>query len=268
MGDGSCKPACNSGSFYDSATNLCKLCSTIFSNCTTCNSTNCLSCSSGILSSGQCISGCANGTYLYNQQCVNCPQYCATCNSSQYCTNCSSPATIYYNNLCYTVCPFGSYSAGNNTCAMCVSPCLTCNTSTNCSSCVSSYYYYNYACVTTCPNTTYTSGNNCMSCPTNCSTCTSSMCTNCSTSFVLYNGACNSSCPTGYYANTSRICIICPTGCSQCVSATNCQSCISGYVFSAVNNSCQNSCGDGKFMYFNTTSNLSSCVNCLVSGCK
>lgn len=157
--DGSCQATCSVGLYYDSGTAQCQLCSTKYDgSCLTCDSSQCFRCQSGKLlsSDGQsCSSTCPTSTYLYNSQCLNCPQHCLTCTSSTTCTQCINSTYIFYNNLCYSSCPLTTQPF-NNTCRLCDSKCLVCvGTTTNCTSCKSTYRLYANTCVDVCPLGTY-----------------------------------------------------------------------------------------------------------------
>lgn len=87
--DNSCKQMCLSSQYYNTSFSQCISCTGKYGQyCTICDSRQCSACSFGVLSSDglSCVTTCTGSTYQYNGVCVNCPQYCKTCNSSSYCS--------------------------------------------------------------------------------------------------------------------------------------------------------------------------------------
>ena len=133
---------------------------------------------------------CSSGNYLdsSSNSCKTCPKTCSTCTSSTSCTSCSS----------------GFYQSSPTACSTCPSLCLECSSAYSCSSCKSGSYF---------------SQNTCISCSSNCKTCTGSGTQQCT--------ACNS----GYFlsSNTNVGCITCSQGCEVCSTGTSCSKCFGGY---------------------------------------
>lgn len=214
--DGSCMNQCAADKYYNSTNTYCSSCNAKYGiNCTLCDQYNCYACSSGLLStdSQSCISVCTGSTYLLNGACSTCPQYCLTCISSTYCTACLTSTYAYYQNLCYKVCPTGSYNS--NGCLPCNSTsCVAClNSANNCSSCKTPYLLnYPNQCVLQCLSGYYegSTTKSCLACISPCATCTSATnCTTCITSLYLYSSTCTASCPTGTYSTNDMKCIAC-----------------------------------------------------------
>ncbi len=70
--DGSCMNQCASDRYYNSTNTNCYSCSIKYGiNCTSCDQSNCYTCSSGLLAtdSQSCISVCTGSTYLFNGAC-------------------------------------------------------------------------------------------------------------------------------------------------------------------------------------------------------
>lgn len=105
-----CLATCPSNTLsLDSIT--CVSCINKFSvNCSTCNFTECLSCSEGELTNGDCYP-CSDGTYSKNSKCAACPSTCTICNNSTYCTTCTSNNYLY-NNFCVGTCPLNMIPSG------------------------------------------------------------------------------------------------------------------------------------------------------------
>jgi hypothetical protein len=187
---------CPTTSFMNLTTGLCNTCDT---NCKTCDG-----------SASSCTS-CNNGLYLSGQLCLQCnPSNCLTCSSATYCLSCSPGKTLV-----------------NNTCQPCHPSCATCSgpSSTQCSSCQPSATLSSNTC--TCASTKYlTTTGECLSCDSNCLTCSlaSTTCTSCTAPKILISGlctGCDSSCLT---------CAVLPTSCTSCandkyLNAATCEPC-------------------------------------------
>lgn len=118
-----CQLTCAAQKYPNLATGTCTACPT---GCITCDSLGCYTCTSGY-------------TFLASA---------LTCNQ-----NCNSIAIYYYNSVCFTSCPSGSYLSYDLVhCLNCSAPCATCfGTSGNCTSCIASYYYLGQ-CIAACPS--------------------------------------------------------------------------------------------------------------------
>lgn len=106
-----------------------------------------------------------------------------------------------------------------------------------------------------------------MDCPSACAICySSSFCTACREGYYLFNNTCISNstiCYNGGYFAAGRVCYPCLQPCLRCwVTASNCTSCLSGYIFYPPN-SCLVSCPSGLFRSNSTCSACSSqCATC------
>lgn len=163
-------------------TNPCATCSTSSTTCTSClighpylHNTVCyMNCPSGTYaSSSSTCSGNVAPQFSIQSVYLACTSPCATCSTSgTTCTSCQSTHPHFYNNVCYDICPSGSYPSSSSTCTgntmfyfslklwlACASSCATCSTSsTTCTSCKSTkQYLYNNVCYATCPSGTYAS---------------------------------------------------------------------------------------------------------------
>lgn len=141
---GTCQLTCAALQYPNTVTRTCTACPT---GCVLCNSIGCSSCTTGY-------------TFL--------PSALA-CNK-----NCNATAKYYFNSLCYTTCPAGSYLSYDLVhCLGCSAPCATCiGAAGNCTSCIGSYYYLGQ-CLNACPTNFYIDSNlNCVACSLNPQKCT------------------------------------------------------------------------------------------------
>lgn len=141
-----CVTTCPKG-YYQvliSSLSYCRYCSPQCAACV--NDTTCTECTNKLSLTPSCLStNCTTGQYLSDsQQCSPCNVACLTCygGSSSECLSCNS-SLVFYNGLCYVLCPFGMVKVGN-TCLSCPIGCATCNITNNltfCISCISPYLY-------------------------------------------------------------------------------------------------------------------------------
>lgn len=145
----------------------------------------------GLVSTQKCQLTCPALTYPSptTRICTACPAGCLTCDqlgcytcysdytfllSALTCNkHCNDTAIYYFNSVCYSSCPGGSYlSFDLVTCESCSAPCATCEgTAGNCTSCIESYYYMG-RCVSACPDNYYVDVNmQCQACSANPSRC-------------------------------------------------------------------------------------------------
>ncbi len=128
----------------------CSLCTTLFTNCSTCTNTACLSCNYGQLVNGTCVP-CSPGYYAESSACTVCPSSCATCESQIDCTSCI-PGRYQMGASCISSCP-ANMAPNGTTCSICLSNCNICNQQTSiCEICSAGYYLYNNLCSKTCPD--------------------------------------------------------------------------------------------------------------------
>ena len=153
-----CVTTCLTGTYLDSATNMCVGCS---SNCSSCTSNaNCLQCSSSmILHLGYCISTCPSGFTNINQTCLPCLTGCKVCGPLYTCTQCTTGYTLSSSNCTVTVnnCSNGYYLNILSACSQCFPTCNTCSggLSTNCLSCFSGYTLSSGVCLQVCAPNSY-----------------------------------------------------------------------------------------------------------------
>lgn len=90
-------------------------------------------------------------------------------------SHCSATQQYYYNSLCYSTCPSGTYVSYTGVhCAACSNLCATCyGTASNCTTCFDRYFF-NYSCLTQCPSGYY--GATDLTCAV-CSSATAQVCT-------------------------------------------------------------------------------------------
>lgn len=223
-----------------SNTNNCIPCE---NSCTSCNSTDCFTCSQPNLTpsgklcvclnssncvicdinskivSDECI--CNNGYYGNGTTCTKCGDYCEICSNSTSCTKCLDSNTQITGPACQ--CLTGFYQDGL-ICSTCHSSCESCSSSSKCDQCFD-------------PNTIiqgpkceckagfYLNNTICLACHTSCYSCSSS--TSCEIckypNTILLNGNCT--CSPGFYLDSSSRCQICNSGCLNCTSYENCFKC-------------------------------------------
>ncbi|PAV23032.1 growth factor receptor domain-containing [Pyrrhoderma noxium] len=163
---------------------------TSFTIASTIDQAKCTSCLPGfVLSSGQCVESCPNGSFLDpkdNTTCSNCDSTCSTCaNSFTTCLTCANNL-LASGGTCVTSCPSGTFSSSG--------------------ACVSSH--------TDCATCTGTSFNHCPTCP--------------SSRPVLSNGRCLPVCSKAeFFDSASGSCKSCDSSCASCSGdgGANCLSC-------------------------------------------
>ncbi|KAL4496784.1 hypothetical protein ABPG73_011750, partial [Tetrahymena malaccensis] len=224
-----CNLSCSSTTYPDQS-NVCQLCSNLFSNCQQCTSTSCTQCIPNYFldsASNTCVQTCPPGKYgsSVTNNCEQCGQSveCSVCDSSSpnTCTQCQSSYYLY-NSICVAQCPDQTYSDSNNQCQLCTniqSSCLRC-TSGKCTQCIDGDIYLNpltNLCVSNCPDGYFkyidtTNGvKMCQQCSNSlCKTCQiDGSCLSCySTQAQKYlNGTqCDSTCPQ-YIDDVNNICV-------------------------------------------------------------
>lgn len=128
----------------------CTLCTSKFVNCSTCTTSQCLTCTFGQLLNGTCVP-CSAGSYAESGACTACPSTCITCDSQLVCTTCTVNHYLLYNQ-CSSTCPINMVPNGT-TCTTCLAFCNVCNqVNSLCSVCAGGYYLYNNLCSSTCPS--------------------------------------------------------------------------------------------------------------------
>lgn len=139
------------------------------------------------------------------------------------------------------------------TCSRCPSACLTCINSDNCTTCKSGLYLHIGQCLTDCPTfpVYYYKYDPAFACQANCTY-----------PYFAFKGTgkCEQTCPATFYSytvNSTSQCLSCPTGCSACI-ATNCSSCLSGYIFVSKYRTCSKKCSVNQ-AFFLSKGCVSSC---------
>jgi proprotein convertase subtilisin/kexin type 5 len=241
-------------------------CLACVSPCRECTSVSvCLNCWSGILQNSTCVTNCSSGSFSIVSNgmltCQTCDPSCLTCmNISTYCLSCQTRKFIQTGS-CVTNCSNIFYYDPNTlSCLPCRSPCATCSSIINCITCLNSLYLYYGQCVQICPDGSYpdssTNQSACLSCPSICSKCKllngSVVCTTCSNSKFMIStqpGQCLTACPDGWYADFGTYqCYQCQTPCVTCSAATQCTTCISGYLIYHTDCLLGNECPDGTYL--------------------
>ncbi|EAS02680.2 transmembrane protein, putative (macronuclear) [Tetrahymena thermophila SB210] len=234
---------------YALVNGFCYNCSNSLTQCKQCsvNSQNsgliCIACNEPFVAvNGQCQL-CAQGFYQSGNQCLACSQAnCKQCTSTD-CYQCISGFTLN-NNTCTCITPMIVDSDG--ICKTCStkfgSLCQTCSTSA-CTTCGGINYTPNSTGCQCVKGVENTAQQTCVSCPTNCSTCTSNTnftqltCTLCSSGFKLMSdGTCSTCLSNQYYNSTTKTCNSCSSNCSGCADDQNggqCSGCTNGFILSA-----------------------------------
>ncbi|EAS02479.2 hypothetical protein TTHERM_00629910 (macronuclear) [Tetrahymena thermophila SB210] len=261
-------PQCSQGYYYNQTSNSCQQ-SCPDQNCLTCNPsgvcTTCINNYTWSTTDNRCNKNCLSNQYFdyVQNNCINCPTNCQTCDSSQ-CTQCNSGYLWNANDSrCNMSCSSNQYfDSVNNNCINCPANCQTCN-STQCTLCNSGYMWDSSVktCVSCSSNQYYDSVNkNCVNCPLNCLTCNSSQCTQCNNGYLWSSNdlRCNMICSSNqYFDNANNICINCTTNCQTC-NSTQCTQCNNGYTWSSGDQRCNMICQSNQ--YFNQSTN--NCINC------
>jgi len=228
---------CNPG-YYEDGNGICPQCD---STCLTCygptnfNCSSCypganklgstcrvpITCVSGFLYEGFCLTSCPNTTYPNINFCQTCINNCKTCTSSVICTSCV--IGFYFNSTaqsCNINCPQGAFiNHVTKRCENCPLGCELCaqrNTTVVCQKCLlPNFYLFNYS---TCVNSTFCAipfyvilSTSCFACEYPCKTCSNLFfdgCITCVTGYNWYSGECLSVCPSGFYALNGS-CVAC-----------------------------------------------------------
>lgn len=257
--------------------------------CITCSNLNpavCLVCLDGFyLSSGKCLKcggnceTCATGqrdtclscfpnTFLSSSNtCVRCNPSCMTCQDADNADKCTS-------------CWDGFYLEGTTCSKGCPKNCFTCSNLTSCTQCLSGYTTFRREssiicapCMTSCrtcaegkPSTCLSCGNGfyllnvtCVPCSANCGECTAAGCLTCS---------------PGFFMTSQQTCALnCILPCATCsvTDAEKCESCIAGYSFDDVTQTCVEvrTCAEGCIvcpMGYSLSEGL--CLPCTKENCQ
>uniref|UniRef100_A0A3B5AP22 Growth factor receptor domain-containing protein n=1 Tax=Stegastes partitus TaxID=144197 RepID=A0A3B5AP22_9TELE len=213
--DSSCVAQCPSGSYANSATQLCEDCSP-----------NCESC---VDTSDTCIKLCIDGTRLFplhtaEGSCEACDSSCLTCDEVK-----SHFLYLMLNGVCKASCPMGYYEdMEEGRCGQCHPTCGSCSgpLADDCETCSTFnlnifLYFPDSTCVSECPDGTYSTRQEadgkelgfCLPCDHVCSTCTGASprdCLTCSPGYLRLLQLCVTHCPTGYKApSQSPKCVVC-----------------------------------------------------------
>jgi hypothetical protein len=231
----------------------------------------------------QCTT-CETGYYKTSSKtCAKCSDNCNVCTSFSSCTTCAS---TYEKNggFCYgcsSVDGQSVLSSDSNVCNFCsVLNCKSCAASAaTCSECKSGFYLLNNACVT-CGIGYKIEGLNCISCLSNCLTCTdASTCAECQQGYYLKSTACDECTAEGWRrgldGSNKPICTQCAvTNCKTCTSTDKCLECTStaSYVlFSArqtlTGNTVCSTCSDNSNQFQQTTTKYCYDSNSCTSNC-
>jgi proprotein convertase subtilisin/kexin type 5 len=98
-----CVTTCPSGTFIDTASQSCKSCSSVFANCSACNSQYCTQCTANqYLLSNVCYSTCPMGYYANSNtwSCDSCNIGCKSCSSLSNCLICENNLANNGNGTC------------------------------------------------------------------------------------------------------------------------------------------------------------------------
>lgn len=214
---GKCIENCPDG--YYEANNICEACS---ENCKKCDSTQCLTCSTGFIYKKKCIETCEG--YTIDGTCYDCSENCQECINGLICNKCDENF-ILYNEKCSESCPKGSFEF-NSTCESCASPCESCTSSENCVACSDLYYLISGKCQETCPSNYFPNSGLCYECSIGCENCDKNGCFQCKDEFFNYNSSCVKSCPNQITVKVDDTCQECSESCLTCSGTQNyCSSC-------------------------------------------
>ncbi|ORY26154.1 insulin-like growth factor binding protein [Naematelia encephala] len=265
------KGSCSDGQYFDESSSSCKSCSPACKTCTGPSTSDCLACASPRASlNGTCVgydssngvcdsslSGLQGVFVVDNEQslCEACPAGCLTCFipsfssvakfSNLQCQSCQH-GYLLENGSCVKTCSDGNFvptgsAQTNGTCQPCdSSKCSTCLGSADyCTRCAdTSTSASEGQCIATCPDSTISSNGTCLSCHSECSSCSvpgsATACTACPSSRpALINGRCVEYCPSNQYLDSSTsTCKACDTSCLSCSGSdtSHCTRCTDGHV--------------------------------------
>ena len=212
----SCVVNCPVGKFNDSGT--CKVCDDRCIGCFGDGFGACIECKAGYLLHGtECIEKCPERTWKSGVQCLNCVENCDMC-LTEKCLRCED----------------GFFNIEGN-CIPCASHCKACLNTTYCVNCDLKYSNKAGICTLECNNTSFSNGIDCISCDTECLSCSglfSSNCTSCTENNLLYESNCIDSyngCPDSYFESLGK-CLKCGDNCLKCNNEKICKSCERPYV--------------------------------------
>ena len=231
---GSCTTDCSIGRYLDTAMYTCENCNETCRTCSGPSSSECTSCNSGFLVSGECRTACDSGftpvVTASESTCDACPSDCLVCvyvatTETVQCSQCDSNFYLV-SGECESECPDTTYpSPFSYSCLDCgIVGCQKCFLNSTflvqCTVCQGGYYLLQEegTCVTTCPSGFTLSGSTCQP--------------NQACNGYEYDNNCLTSCPTDTYASsttvnstTTRSCVDCPTFCLSCSGPNTCHRC-------------------------------------------
>ena len=266
-----CKAQCNNGFYGNTLNNICSLC---HASCLTCSgglSSNCLSCSTGLI-------------FKYSK-CFTCDPSCATCDgsTSNDCLSCNANTYLQVK-TCVSQCKSGYYPAIGppKTCQKCNGTCLTCVSDqlNACLTCPKSYFFQivsqnpstgfcQYICpkpLVGNPNTALcetgcdigkyidSDTNQCRACSSFCETCSgpkSNQCLSCRNGLFKRGTTCSTNCQLGEYVNNvTQSCDACSEDCLICENQNKCTQCDYGFYLRLKTNLCANQNEVGEYLNF------------------
>ncbi|CAD8173047.1 unnamed protein product [Paramecium pentaurelia] len=156
-----CVQICDNGYMHNYIQRKCQICATGCQSCFGQSNNQCLSCFPNYFYyKNQCwYSQCPISTYDEQGICIQCDQYCMTCDAQQSCLSCLS-GYFYYNQKCYQTCPDGYFGDSiNKQCSQCKQNCRICQDADNCTYCYNhytnngqqDYFLFDNQCVAICP---------------------------------------------------------------------------------------------------------------------
>lgn len=190
--------------------------------CAACNGGECTKCATGFtLQDGVCTPIlCTRGTYLSGNDCLDCPEGCAQCESDKVCTACLSGFETN-GDLCQPIVCEGASYLRDSLCIACLPNCEACTNGFSCDKCATGYFFdaEKEACLLrVCQKNEYKGEQDgeCHPCLTeNCINCNETMCFGCAVGYTLQNQTC--------------VPEKCPDGCKSCSSPDTCDKCMTGY---------------------------------------
>jgi proprotein convertase subtilisin/kexin type 5 len=208
--------SCSSGSFKNTTSGLCQLCSPY---CSTCTSSSCTLCVSSTFSISGTTCYCDASQQLFLTTSTS-PNSCASCSSFvSNCQTCTAPSGTV---LCQTC--QGGYFPSGAACLACVPLCLSCTSLLNCASCAATFVSNGTDCVCGVGYVLNAAGTKCLLCDLlipNCLTCISSG------GGSYYCGACQD--PFYEAVANATSCTLCPVECTSCTGPLACSTCVTGY---------------------------------------
>ncbi|KAL4440935.1 hypothetical protein ABPG74_009348 [Tetrahymena malaccensis] len=236
-----CLDSCPIGYFQKEKN--CIPCTNFDSNCSQCNTVECLKCKQEFdLINKSCHQKCQSNQFRNPElNCQQCHMSCSTCSGSLEtdCITCINSVSFNDIKICQ-ICDKGYFynqlnspQNGNfdpQNCQKCDPQCLECHKQSNaCLKCKINDPLIKSNCLAQCPDRYYQQDNICKQCQSNCLICTQNKCNLCEEGYDIVQNQCSLKCQQNQFRDTASLqCQDCHFSCQKCngSSSKNCTSCI------------------------------------------